>query len=107
MEVTFEDYREEEVKLSQKVWEEHIQVDHPRMTIEIIEAVLKGPQMVCESQHENMKNHRLYYSGPWENDKKKTRYYRVVLKDCEDGTWITTAHIRSKVACGKVLYEGE
>lgn len=102
---TFEDYQGEEVKLLDEVWEDHISVDHPEMEILLIERILKTPHIVCLSQHANMMNYRQYYSKPWKNKKKRERYFRVVVKVCSDGNWISTAHTRSKISCGKVIYK--
>lgn len=104
MEEVFKDYRGSEIRLSKIVWEKHIKSDHPRINKEIIKKVLRFPRLVCESQHESVKSQRQYYKGPWQSEKNKDRYYRVVVKNCKDGIWISTAHIRSKVSCGKILF---
>lgn len=108
MDIIFKDINDEEVKLAKKVWEYHIKVDHPRATKKVVEDVLKAPSLICKSQHANMKNHKQYYQGPWKNKMEKDRYYRVVVKICNDGNWISTAHVRRTVSCGTILYrEGE
>ena len=105
---TFKDYREAAILLDDDVWTKHIVVDHPEMTKELIAEVLKVPSVVCESQHKNLENYRLYYKGPWKNKRDKDRYYRVTVKICNDGNWISTAHTRSSISCGEILFkEGE
>lgn len=101
----FEDYEGEKVFLSQEVWSDHISEDHPHMKLEVIGSVLNDPEIVCDSQHFEMQNIKLYYQGPWKNLKGKSRYFRVVVKSCDDGNWISTAHIRAKVSCGKILFK--
>ena len=103
--VFFRDVNDEEIKMAGDVWENHIKVDHPEMTVEIIGNVLKTPSVVCSSQHENMKNYKLYYQGPWKNKMEKKRYFPVVVKICNDGNWISTAHTRSSVSCGIILFQ--
>ena len=103
--VLFRDVNDEEIKLAGGVWEDHIKVDHPEMTLKIIGEVLKKPSTVCTSQHENMSHYKLYYKGPWKNKMEKDRYFRVVVKMRGDGNWISTAHTRSSVSCGIILFQ--
>ena len=75
------------------------------MTLEVVENLLKNPSVVCRSQHQIISDSKLYYEGPWANTKGNKRYYRVVVKECRDGNWISTAHIRSKISCGEIIYK--
>ena len=101
----FEDYQGNEIKLADDVWNGHIKEDHPLITKEIIANVLKSPSLVCKSQHKHMDNNSLYYQGPWLNENDKSRFFRVVVKTCSDGNWISSAHIRSSITCGEILFK--
>jgi len=104
----FKDHMDEVILLDNEVWANHICIDHPEMTKELIAEVLMNPTIICKSQHKNLENYRLYYQGPWKNKKDKDRYYRVTVKVCKDGNWISTAHTRSSISCGTILFkEGE
>lgn len=104
----FKDYEDQEILLDADVWRNHICSEHPEISKNLISEVLTAPSIVCESQHESLRKYRLYYKGPWKNKKDKDRYYRVAVKICDDGNWISTAHTRSSITCGVIIFkEGE
>lgn len=101
------DYRGEEVLLECRVWKDHTSINHSEMTLELLESILKDPDLVCSSQHRHMIGSKLYYQVPWKNMKGKDRYFRIVVKTCVDGNWMATAHTRSSISCGTVIYRKE
>lgn len=98
----FYDFAGSEILLSGKVWEGHIRVDHPEVSLSNIFEVLVDPSVVCVSLYDGRRV--LYYGRAWSNLKGKRRLFRVVVTKCKDGTWISTAHVRSNTSCGEILY---
>lgn len=103
----FRDFLGNVIKLDDRVWFDHISHHHPEMTKEIIAQVLLSPSVLCESQHRVLSNTKQYYKGPWVGRVGKVRYHRVIVKECSDGNWISTAHTRAKWSCGKILFRDD
>ena len=101
---TFKDYADEEIVMSDETWDEHISQKHPEITKEQIRDVLANPDKVCISQRKEKLNHRQYHQGPWKNPEGKDRFWKVVVKVCDDGNWISTAMTTSRINCGEVLF---
>ncbi len=100
----FQDIFGNVIKLDEHVWCDHISRFHPEMSKDLIADVLLSPSVVCESQHKMMVSSLQYYKGPWISHSGKTRFHRIIVKRCCDGSWISTAHTRARWTCGLILY---
>lgn len=101
----FKDHDGERILLSNEVWVDHISQDHPRIDLNLIGETLHRPFKVCLSQHPSMEKCIQYYSMPKMNRARQLRFIRVIVKHCHDGLWISTAHMKAKITCGKILFE--
>lgn len=102
MELT--DFQGNKIQLSPGAWE-HIQEDHPEITMEELTKALESPDETRESKHNKPKSkckavvyYRLKTQGP-------DRFTVVVVKFCDDGNFINTAYTASKMKDGKTDFK--
>lgn len=79
---------------------EHISEAHPEISLKDIEVTLKDPDEVRMSSYKD--DSELYYVF-----KMKRRYICVIVKICEDGSFISTALTTTKPKVGRIIYKKE
>ena len=92
----FENYRKEKVFLSVSSLA-HIKKIHPEIQMMDIRRTLEDPSEVRRSTRSS--ESELYYLA-----KKRQRYICVVVKNCSDGNFISTALTTSKPKLGFLVY---
>ena len=99
----FMDIEDKTIKLGKEA-EDHIKKDHPEISLVMIRQALKDPDVIMESRHKEFVN--LYYLLRYfkDNDKTRPRFTQIVVKNTDDGYWISTATTRSNIAKGKNKY---
>ncbi len=92
----FVDYSGDTILLSSET-EKHIMDAHPEIDLAQIAQTLKDPDEVRQSSYKSTSV--LYYRF-----KRAKRYICVVVKECPDGFFISTAMTTTKPKLGEVLY---
>jgi len=101
--MTLLDLHQNTIELSEETWE-HIEEFHPEITIDEIKTTLLNPDEIRKSL--SKANASIYYRLRVQ-DEKKTRFTQVVVKDTNDGFFISTATTASKMKSGEVIYKKE
>jgi len=97
MAYSFKNYKRQRIILGDGTFE-HISEVHPEVSLDDIKLALKNPDEVRMSSYKN--NSELYYVL-----KTKRRYICVIVKNCEDGNFISTALTTTKPKIGHVIYK--
>ena len=95
----FINYKNQDCIMSAEQYE-HIHQRHPEATNELISKCLKDPIEVRRSSSSIISY--LYYTF-----KNSKLLFCVVLKECSDGNFISTAYTTNKMKNGKVIYMKE
>jgi hypothetical protein len=101
--VKFKDVQGRSIELSEASWE-HIQEQHPDVSIEDVKRVLSDPLEVRESPRQTFVE--LFYQAKV-HPKGKPRFHVVVVKVLSGGNFVSTAMTTTTMKSGRTLYKKE
>lgn len=101
--MNFVDYQGNNIELSEKVWVDHIQANHPDIGEEDIRKTLLEPDEVWLSQHRI--DTELFYKKKDPSGTGKIRFWMVAVKKISTGNFVSTATTKSTVVGSKLIYK--